>query len=88
MALRKKDPSAVRRVVELSKELGGEGFEDMQEQEVLKLVMPGSETSSAQDVEKRAQLVGQKKSSLPQPEEDMEKNSIRNPLSKSGTKCY
>lgn len=66
--------SAVRRVVELSKELGGEGFEDMHEQEVLELVMPESETLSAEDVEQMVQLVGQEKSSLPQPEEDMEKN--------------
>uniref|UniRef100_A0ABD2WNB9 Uncharacterized protein n=1 Tax=Trichogramma kaykai TaxID=54128 RepID=A0ABD2WNB9_9HYME len=65
--------SVVLEVVELSQELGGEGFEDLQEQEVLELVMPGSETLSTEDVEQMVQLAGQEKTILPQPEDDLEK---------------
>ncbi|KAL7297063.1 hypothetical protein TKK_0009489 [Trichogramma kaykai] len=65
--------SVVLEVVELSQELGGEGFEDLQEQEVLELVMPGSETLSTEDVEQMVQMAGQEKTILPQPEDDLEK---------------
>lgn len=67
--------SVAQSVVQLSREVGGEGFEDLQEQEVLELIMPGSETLNAQDVEEMVDLIGQEKSSLPRPpEEDTEKH--------------
>ena len=66
--------SVVQGVVQLSRELGGEGFEDLQEQEVLEIVMSESETLSAEDVEQMVILVDQEKTTLPQPQEDLERN--------------
>ena len=61
--------STVQEVVDLARQVEGDGFQDLQVHEILEMVFPGSESISAQDADEMLQLATEEKTSEPQEEE-------------------
>lgn len=67
--------SAVREVVNITRQLEGEGLDDVEELEIMELVMPGSEPLTASDAEEMMQLRGQEANPpLENESDEMEQN--------------